>query len=38
MPPALQDDAGCRIARDYPSPIVDQQASRAAFERYALAR
>jgi deoxyribodipyrimidine photo-lyase len=35
MPAEVQEQAGCRIGRDYPEPIVDHaQARREAIERY----
>jgi deoxyribodipyrimidine photo-lyase len=35
MPPEVQEQAGCRIGRDYPQPIVDhRQAREEALERY----
>jgi deoxyribodipyrimidine photo-lyase len=35
MPLEVQDQAGCRIGRDYPGPIVDHKAARlAALDRY----
>jgi deoxyribodipyrimidine photo-lyase len=35
MPPEVQEQAGCRIGRDYPGPIVDHKAARqAALDRY----
>jgi deoxyribodipyrimidine photo-lyase len=35
MPPDVQDEAGCRIGRDYPEPIVDHALAREdALHRY----
>ena len=35
MPAEVQEQAGCRIGRDYPGPIVDHKAARqAALDRY----
>jgi deoxyribodipyrimidine photo-lyase len=35
MPSEVQEQAGCRIGRDYPGPIVDHRAARlAALDRY----
>jgi deoxyribodipyrimidine photo-lyase len=35
MPEDVQEEAGCRIGRDYPAPIVDHvQARREALDRY----
>jgi deoxyribodipyrimidine photo-lyase len=35
MPAEVQEEAGCRIGRDYPAPIVDHvQARREALDRY----
>ena len=35
MPADVQDQARCRIGRDYPEPIVDhRQAREEALERY----
>ena len=39
MGPGLQQEAGCRVGRDYPGPIVDHAAARAkTLARYAKAR
>ena len=39
MPPEVQREAGCRIGRDYPAPIVDhKQARTEALERYRTPR
>lgn len=38
MPPAVQNEVGCVVGRDYPSPIVDHlQARREALARYGSA-
>jgi deoxyribodipyrimidine photo-lyase len=39
MPPEVQRDAGCRIGRDYPGPVVDHaEARRQTLARYAAVR